>query len=53
MTKKELLEIESILRDIEDSEDKIDVIERLYSYIKCIYIEQCEKKLGHRPFDSE
>ena len=50
MTKKELQEVESILKDLEESDDNIDILERLYTYVKGVYIEQCEQKLGHEPF---
>lgn len=43
MTKKELQEVESILKDLEDSDDKIDILESLYTYIKGVYIEQCNQ----------
>ena len=49
MTKKELEDIESILVDIEDSDDKINPIERLYFHVKELYQSQCQKKLGHNP----
>ena len=49
MTKKELEIIESILLDIEDSDDRIDVLERLYIEIRQMVREQSEKKLGHAP----
>lgn len=49
MTKRELEDIESILVDIEDSDDKIEPIERLYLHIRKLYQSQCQKKLGHNP----
>ena len=49
MTKKELQDIEFILIDIEESDDKIYPIERLYSHVKNLYRSQCEKKLGYNP----
>lgn len=49
MTKRELEDIESILVDIEDSDDKINPIERLYFHIKKLYRSQCQKKLSHNP----
>lgn len=49
MNKKELEEIEDILIDIDKSEDKIDVIERLYSVILKMYRNQCLAKLKHKP----
>ena len=49
MTKKELEIIESILLDIEGSDDRIDGLERLYIEIRQMVREQSEKKLGHAP----
>lgn len=51
MTKQELEVLESMLVDIEESDDKIDQIERLYSVFRRMYLLQCEKKLGHKPLD--
>ena len=50
MTKRELEDIESILVDIEDSDDKISPIERLYFHIRELYQSKYQKKLGHNPF---
>lgn len=49
MTKQELRDIESILIDIEESDDKIDQIESLYFHIIKLYRSQCKKKLGYNP----
>lgn len=49
MNKKELEEIESVLVDIDNSDDKIDVIERLYSIVLRMYRKQCLVKLKHKP----
>lgn len=49
MTKRELEDIESILIDVDESEDKIDQIESLYFHILKLYRSQCEKKLGYKP----
>lgn len=47
MTKQELEILESILVDIEESDDKIDQIESLYFHVLKLYRSQCKKKLGY------
>lgn len=49
MTKQELIDIESILIDVDESDDKIVPIENLYFYVKELYRSQCKKKLGYNP----
>lgn len=49
MTKRELEDIESILIDVDESDDKIVPIENLYFHVKNLYRSQCQKKLGHNP----
>lgn len=49
MTKKELETVESILLDFEESDDRIEQLERLLSEVRQMYERQCEKKLGHEP----
>jgi hypothetical protein len=46
MTKKELIELESYLVYIEESDDKINPIESLYFWALKLYREQGKKKLG-------
>jgi hypothetical protein len=47
MNKKELLELESYLVSIEESDDKIDLIESFYFWALRLYREQGKKKLGN------
>lgn len=49
MTKRELEDIESLLIDVEESDDKIVPIENLYFHVLKLYRSQCEKKLGYNP----
>ena len=49
MTKRELEDIESILIDVDESDDKIVPIENLYFHVLKLYRSQCEKKLGYKP----
>ena len=51
MTKQEMKDLESILVEIDQSDDRIDPICRLYSVMRSMYFLQCEKKLGHKPLD--
>lgn len=49
MTKKELEDLESILIDADESDDVIEILERLHRHILLLYRSQCKKKLGHNP----
>ena len=51
MTKQEMKDLESILVEIDQSDDKIDPICRLYLDMRTMYFLQCEKKLGHKPLN--
>jgi hypothetical protein len=46
MTKKELIEIEEFLIDVEESDDKIEPIERLWRWVLHKYRTEGPKKLG-------
>ena len=46
MTKNELLEIQDFIKELRQSDENIEGLERIYSWIKEKYEEQGEKKLG-------
>lgn len=46
MTKKEIIEIEELLIDIDESDDKIEPIERLWRWALHKYREEAPLKLG-------
>lgn len=50
MTKSELKELEELLVDVEESNDKIDLIEAVYFWCLKQYREQGKKKLGVEEF---
>jgi hypothetical protein len=50
MTKSELRELEDLLVEIEEANDKIDPIETLYFWCLKQYREQGKKKLGAEEF---
>jgi hypothetical protein len=47
MTKSELLDLEYYLKEVDESDEKIDAIERLYFWALRLYREQGKKKLGN------
>ena len=50
MTKSELKELEELLVDVEESNDKMDLIEAVYFWCLKQYREQGKKKLGVEEF---
>lgn len=50
MTKSELRELEELLVEVEESNDKIDPIETIYFWCLKQYREQGKKKLGVEEF---
>lgn len=50
MTKSELIELEELLVDVEESNDKIDSIEAVYFWCLKQYREQGKKKIGVEEF---
>lgn len=48
MTKNELLEIQDFIKELRQSDEDIEVMNRIYGWIKEKYEEQGEKKLGEQ-----
>lgn len=48
MTKNELLEIQNFIKEMRQSDDDIEVMNRMYVWIKEKYEEQGKKKLGEQ-----
>lgn len=46
MTKNELLDIQNFIKEMRQSDDDVEVMNRIYVWIKGKYEEQGEKKLG-------
>ena len=46
MNKKELLELEDLLVEIQESDDKIESLESLYHWAYNLYRKEGKKKLG-------
>ena len=46
MNKKELLELEDLLVEVEESDDKIESLESLYHWAYNLYRKEGKKKLG-------
>lgn len=44
MTKRELYDIGSLLKEVERSDDKIEALESLYFEIKTLHKRECERR---------
>ena len=53
MTKSELSELDALLVDVEESNDKIDLIEAVYFWCLKQYREQGKKKLNVEEFNND
>ena len=47
MTKKELIELEDLLVEVQESDDKIEALESLYHWVYNLYRKEGKKKLGN------